>query len=625
MNLRKRILAFSAAVVLLAGSTNAQALSSKDFKITKIPGTYHEISQFTGGMAYAGLKSGPYQDFDYAFINKNGTRVTGHNYSHINTISAEGVAAVGITPAVNAFPVYGMIDNLGQEVLPFTYGNVYFNGRNDFVAGDLAIVQAQSDPSVWNTPFGLTDSNGNEILSQNYKQILDEGYRYISLTDTNDTHFVYDRLDGSVTKIGQGGGSFSSFHDGAAYQEKNGEYIYVDLNGKKLFSFKRGEYYRPDNFSEGLVCLLKGANQYGYKGKYGYLNKDGDEAIPFEFDDAYDFKNGYALVGIKDEDRSFFNTVCNYGMIDKDGDWVIAPVYPYLTSFSDGLAAFSKTPWSQMYGYVNSQGIEVIPAIYDAAEPFVNGLARVRKGDYWGVIDKTGREVVPFIYQKIGEFSEGFAVVKKNDKLGVIDTSGNLVLPCEYDYFSQCYENSGLFPKFSDGALVLSKGGYIGAGNTPTNVQWYIIHNPYITKGRAVTPNTASITVDGKMVSMPAYNIEGNNYFKLRDLAAAINGSEKQFNVTWNTKKQAVEMLSESAYQAVGGELSAGPDGTQTAYLSQQLMYCDGLRTELSAYNIGGNNYFKLRDICELFDIGVTWNAAERCIGIETDSPYFPG
>ena len=140
-----------------------------------------------------------------------------------------------------------------------------------------------------------------------------------------------------------------------------------------------------------------------------------------------------------------------------------------------------------------------------------------------------------------------------------------------------------------------------------------------------MTPNTASITVDGKMVSMPAYNIEGNNYFKLRDLAAAINGSEKQFNVTWNTKKQAVEMLSESAYQAVGGELSAGPDGTQTAYLSQQLMYCDGLRTELSAYNIGGNNYFKLRDICELFDIGVTWNAAERCIGIETDSPYFPG
>ena len=81
MNLRKRILSFSAALVLLAGSTNAQALSSKDFKITKIPGTYHEISQFTGGMASAGLKSSPYSDFSYAFIDKNGTRLTGHTKS----------------------------------------------------------------------------------------------------------------------------------------------------------------------------------------------------------------------------------------------------------------------------------------------------------------------------------------------------------------------------------------------------------------------------------------------------------------------------------------------------------------------------------------------------------------
>ncbi len=40
---------------------------------------------------------------------------------------------------------------------------------------------------------------------------------------------------------------------------------------------------------------------------------------------------------------------------------------------------------------------------------------------------------------------------------------------------------------------------------------------------------TGSILLNGKEIELTAYNIDGYNYFKLRDLASAIN-----FGVTWN-------------------------------------------------------------------------------------------
>lgn len=43
------------------------------------------------------------------------------------------------------------------------------------------------------------------------------------------------------------------------------------------------------------------------------------------------------------------------------------------------------------------------------------------------------------------------------------------------------------------------------------------------------TPNASTITIDGKPVELTAYTIEGNNYFKLRDLGAALG-----FGVDWD-------------------------------------------------------------------------------------------
>ena len=44
--------------------------------------------------------------------------------------------------------------------------------------------------------------------------------------------------------------------------------------------------------------------------------------------------------------------------------------------------------------------------------------------------------------------------------------------------------------------------------------------------------------------------------------------------------------------------------------------------TNLTGYNIKGNNYFKLRDLGILFDFDVTWDGARKAVVIDTTKSY---
>ncbi|MBQ7039117.1 MAG: leucine-rich repeat domain-containing protein [Clostridia bacterium] len=136
-------------------------------------------------------------------------------------------------------------------------------------------------------------------------------------------------------------------------------------------------------------------------------------------------------------------------------------------------------------------------------------------------------------------------------------------------------------------------------------------------------PTASKVIIDGKEVSFDAYNIEGNNYFKLRDVAHALSGSVAQFNVTWNDKSKCIDMLSNAPYTPVGGELALG-DGLEKSADStnpSQLLK-DGVAVFAKSYNINGNNYFKLRDLGREFNFGVSWDGASNCILIETNKAY---
>ena len=151
-------------------------------------------------------------------------------------------------------------------------------------------------------------------------------------------------------------------------------------------------------------------------------------------------------------------------------------------------------------------------------------------------------------------------------------------------------------------------------GSTPTS-------SPAST-GMTATPTTSAVLVDNKNVTFDAYTIGGNNYFKLRDLANTMNGTGKQFEVSWDGANNAISLTSGQKYTAIGGEMAGKGVGNKTASPTKSKIYLDGKEVEFTAYNIGGNNYFKLHDIGKAFNFCVYWDGERKTIIIDTNKSY---
>lgn len=147
---------------------------------------------------------------------------------------------------------------------------------------------------------------------------------------------------------------------------------------------------------------------------------------------------------------------------------------------------------------------------------------------------------------------------------------------------------------------------------------------PVQTAPQTATPTTSKVLVNDKAVSFDAYKINGNNYFKLRDIAKVLSGTDKQFEVTWDSAKNAINLISGQSYTPVGGELATGSGANQQAVLNTSTVYLNGKQIALTAYTIKGNNYFKLRDLGQSFDFGVGWDGANNTVTIDTNTGYTP-
>ena len=120
------------------------------------------------------------------------------------------------------------------------------------------------------------------------------------------------------------------------------------------------------------------------------------------------------------------------------------------------------------------------------------------------------------------------------------------------------------------------------------------------------------LTVNGEAVECDKYNIDGYNYFKLRDLAKLLDGTNSQFNVDYDKAAKMMVVTTGVPYTTPNGtELQIGADQSASAIPSVQSLMIDGeLREDLTAYNIGGNNYFKLRELGQALHFYVHYDKA---------------
>ena len=70
---------------------------------------------------------------------------------------------------------------------------------------------------------------------------------------------------------------------------------------------------------------------------------------------------------------------------------------------------------------------------------------------------------------------------------------------------------------------------------------------------------------------------------------------------------------------AIGASLVGGATAGVVAEPTWQKIYVDGQQVSMTAYNIAGNNYVRLRDIGQQVDFNVYWSDG---VQIDTDAPY---
>jgi hypothetical protein len=98
------------------------------------------------------------------------------------------------------------------------------------------------------------------------------------------------------------------------------------------------------------------------------------------------------------------------------------------------LDSFVVTQVGDKYGYADTKGvIKPIPAQFDNAYDFFDGLAAVRMNNKWGYIDKTGNPVIPLQFNSASSFENGLAAVKVKDKWGYINQEGVMVVAATFD------------------------------------------------------------------------------------------------------------------------------------------------------------------------------------------------
>lgn len=246
--------------------------------------------------------------------------------------------------------------------------------------------------------------------------------------------------------------SIGDFVDGIARVGNSG---YIDDSGKFIL---RSAYEHIDDFSDGLALGTIGP------GKFAYTAPAGNEVFRIAARSASNFSEGLAAFEIKGKPavRIFKPGEFVYrdfpglrGFIDKSGAVAIPPTFAAVGPFIGGLAravidgyCHIATPEGDRVGspasgypsscggapsdavtpcpvgFINREGHFAVPARFESARDFREGLAAVKSGGKWGFIDKTGAHIIPAAYERAQSFFEGLAAVQFNGKWGFIDKTG---------------------------------------------------------------------------------------------------------------------------------------------------------------------------------------------------------
>jgi len=406
---------------------------------------------------------------------------------------------------------WGVIERSGEIIAEFIYEDI-----GDFTNGFASVKH--------NGKWGFINSCGELCVAAIYDDVQDfsEGRAAVKLNEkiafidergNQITDFIYDE--------------YSPFKNGIASIKRNSKYGSIDLNGHEKINCI---YDIPVEFSEGLAAVsiidehnplnLTAIKYRNYSPKYlsgylqnnktvwiepngdkynkesheltsknhksGYINVDGEVAIPFLFDLAFPFKEGLACVCKENL----------FGYIDYTGTWKIENIHEDARDFSEGLAAVRK---NGKWGYINNSGVLQIEFQYLEATEFLNGWAKVKinKSDYQ-FIDSSGNIInlgglkfddnfYKFTYFEHESFSENLIAASDTySDLYFINTNGEKIN-------NKPYKEAGPFKNGISNVVIEDNNGDLFEGFIDF-------------KGKEYWENEIRVIIDADSITIKAFN-----------------------------------------------------------------------------------------------------------------------
>jgi len=182
------------------------------------------------------------------------------------------------------------------------------------------------------------------------------------------------------------------------------------------------------NDKEGLV---KNSGEITIKPIYKSLSKFEDKNFTYLHPNHFNvhwiennYEVSYALIS-NDENK--------FGIINKEGEILIKPIYDSIGRFYNG---FAKIELNKKFGLINEDFEVVVKPIYDEALEFVYNTIIVKKFGKYGCIDKNLELKIKPTLDMIYIQEEGFKRIEENNKWGLLDNYCNIIVKPTYDYIS---------------------------------------------------------------------------------------------------------------------------------------------------------------------------------------------
>ncbi len=314
-------------------------------------------------------------------------------------------------------------------------------------------------------------------------------------------------------------GYWAGFSEGLAAVGKKGKEGYIDKNGNIVIPF---QYDRAGNFQEGLAAVQRGRS-------WGYIDQKGDVIIPFQFEEAFIFREG--LASVKKDDR--WRVINNVGAVIFETD------YEYIYPFHEDIAIVDireNQSWNTTTSnLIDTEGNLLFQKNYAFSGGFSEGCIPAMDSQMGKryFLDKYEKKAVPLDFLDAGSFFGGYAPVwLLNGEYALIDHAGTIIRTLsEWEYYGVQNRNEGL-SLFSEGdwekdtlryglrdqygniiipALfqkpISSNDGMIGL---IVDGRWGFIENPLPVAAREINPElwAADRTQIGSVEGLPVYSGE---------------------------------------------------------------------------------------------------------------------